>query len=481
MNYGIVIRILGNLLFFVALAMLFPLGIAFFTNGPDTMAFAYSILLTCVVGLLMSLFPERSQKIRAREALAIVTFGWILAAIFGAFPFLFSGAATSVVDAFFESMSGLTTTGSTILNNLERMPQGILFWRSLTHWLGGMGILVLTLAILPLLGVGGFQIYKAETPGPLADKLVPRMKDTAKILYLVYGGLTLIQTLLLLAGGMNLYQAVVHAFSTVGTGGFSPYTASVGFFNSAYIHYIIAFFMLISGINFSLFYEAYKKRFRDIWTNSELRLYLGIILICTLLITLALLHSSVYQSVIETVRHAFFQVVSFITTTGFTTTNYENWPAFCKTILFFLMFVGGSAGSSAGSIKVIRLLLVLKLVRREIGRILHPRAHIPIQLNGKVVGNDVAISVVSFYGLYILLFVIASILLSIEGIGFLSATSAAATALGNVGIGFEFIGPTQTFSAFSASSKLLLTFLMLLGRLELFTVFLLFVPSFWRD
>jgi len=380
---------------------------------------------------------------------------------------------------FFETVSGLTTTGATIINDIEVLPKGILFWRSFTHWLGGMGILVLTLAILPAIGVGGFQIFKAESPGPVSDKLVPRMKDTAKILYTAYLGITILQTVLLYFGGMSLYEALVHTFGTVGTGGFSTRNASVGAFNS-YIQVTIAIFMIASGINFSLYYDLYKGRWKQVIKNSELKFYLSIIAIATILITINL-NGKIYTTITETFKHALFQVGTIITTTGYATVDFDQWPTFSKGILFALMFVGGCAGSTGGSIKNIRLLILFKLVRREISKILHPRAFIPVKINNKSISPDVTASVASFFFLYMLLFIVGTLLISLEGIGLISAASSVAATLGNIGPGFELVGPSQTYSHFSIPSKLLFSLLMLFGRLELFTVFILLMPSFWKD
>ncbi|ABR50487.1 potassium uptake protein, TrkH family [Alkaliphilus metalliredigens QYMF] len=479
MNYGIVLKVLGSLLLFEAGFLLFPLGISMYYRESDTLAFVYSIIALLGVGVPMVKFSHSSRRIKAKEALTIVVGGWVLVSFFGSLPFVLSGSIPSFIDAFFETVSGLTTTGATIIDDIEVLPRGILFWRSLTHWLGGMGILVLTLAILPVIGVGGFQIFKAESPGPVSDKLVPKMKDTAKILYTVYLGITILQTVLLYVGGMSLYEALVHTFGTLGTGGFSTRNSSIGAFNS-YIQIIIAIFMIASGINFSLYYDLYKGRWKEVVKNSELKLYLSIIVVAIILITINL-NGRIYTSLNETFRYALFQVSSIITTTGYGTADFDQWPTFSKGILFMLMFVGGCAGSTGGSIKVIRLLVLFKLVRREISKILHPRAFIPVKINNKSISPDVTASVASFFFLYMLIFVAGTLLISLEGIGLISAASSVAATLGNIGPGFELVGPAQTYSQFSVPSKLLFSLLMLFGRLELFTVFILLMPTFWRD
>ncbi|SET26940.1 trk system potassium uptake protein TrkH [Natronincola peptidivorans] len=480
MNYGIVLKVLGNLLLFEAVALLLPLAVGIYYKESSVLAFMYTILILIVLGGMMRKFPSSSKQIKAREGLSIVAGGWIFVSFFGALPFVLDGSIPSMVDAFFETVSGLTTTGATIINDIEVLPRSILFWRSFTHWLGGMGILVLTLAVLPALGVGGFQIFKAESPGPVSDKLVPRMRNTATILYTAYLGITILEMILLLAGGLTLYESALHTFGTVGTGGFSTYNSSIGAYESSYVVMVIAIFMIASGVNFSLYYELYKKNFKEIYKNSELKLYLSIIAISVLLITLNL-YGNVYDNIFETFKQAFFQVGSFITTTGYTTTNYEEWPGFSQSILFFLMFAGGSAGSTGGSIKIIRLLILLKLVIREISKILHPRAVIPIRINGKMISADVIAGVSSFFFLYLLLLMVGSLLISLEGIGLVSSISSVAATLGNIGPGFGFVGPTQTYSDFSVASKMLLSLMMLFGRLELYTIFILLMPAFWKE
>ncbi|QUH24578.1 TrkH family potassium uptake protein [Serpentinicella alkaliphila] len=480
MNYGVVIKVLGNLLLFKAIAFVLPLYIAILDKSHDRLAFIYSILIVLAVGIPMSRFPKKNNRIRAKDALTIVTFGWILVSVFGSIPFILSGSIPSFIDAFFETVSGLTTTGATIIDDIEVLPRGILFWRSFTHWLGGMGILVLTLAIFPTIGVGGFQIFKAESPGPISDKLVPRVKDTATILYTAYLGITILQVVLLYFGGMSLYESLIHTFGTVGTGGFSTRNASVGAFNSSYITYVIAIFMIASGVNFGLYYELYKGRWRKVVVNSEFKLYIAIVLISILLITINM-SGSIYNSFSETFEHSLFQVASITTTTGYTTANYDEWTNFSKGILFFLMFVGGSAGSTAGSIKVIRLLILVKLVKRETLKLLHPKAYIPVTLNDKMITSDVIASVISFFFLYLVIFAVGTLVISLEDIGLISSMSAVAATLGNIGPGFGFVGPTHTYSQFTGASKMFFSLLMLFGRLELFTMIIFLVPGFWKD
>jgi len=480
-NYGIVTKVLGNLLLFETAAFALPLVVAIMHRGPDIGAFSYSILITAAVALPMSRLPRPKSDLRVKEALLIVALGWLLVSSFGSLPFLLSGSIPSAMDAFFESVSGLTTTGATIIDDIEQLPEGILFWRSFMHWLGGMGILVLALAVLPMAGVGGFHIFKAESPGPISDKLVPKLKDTAKILYTAYLGLTVIQGLLLYFGGMSVYDALLHTFGTVGTGGFSNYNDSIAAFDSSFLRMVIAVFMVAAGVNFSLYYALYQGNFRRMWRSDELKLYLLIIMTAALLITVSL-QASNYGSVWERFQHAFFQASSFTTTTGYTTTDYEQWPEFAQSILFFLMFVGGSAGSTGGGIKVVRWLVAGKLIGYELRKILHPRAFVTLHVSGRAVPQETITGIVAFLFLYGMIFVVSSVVLSLlEGVPFISAASSAAATLGNIGPGFGVIGPGETYSHFTIPSKALMSLLMFLGRLELFTFFLLFTPAFWKQ
>jgi len=438
------------------------------------------MLLTGLIGYIMYSLKVNKDTIKIKEGLAIATFGWILISIFGALPFVFSKSIPTFVDAFFETVSGFTTTGATLVNNVEGMPKGILFWRSFTHWIGGMGILVFTVALLPMVGVGGFQIFKAESPGPTADRFVPRIKDTAKLLYITYLSFTAIQIILLMLGGMNLFESAVHTFGTVGTGGFSTRNKSIGAYDSTYIHIVISVFMILSGVSFPLYYSLIKGKWKEVLKDQELRLYLGIITISVILIAISL-RTNIYKSMGFALRDALFQVSSIITTTGYATADFDLWPSFSKGILFMLMFIGGCAGSTAGGIKSIRILVLLKLIKRDIQKIFHPRAIIPIKNGDKIIQGETISGITSFFALYVFIFIVSTIIICLEGIDLESSASAVAVTLGNVGPGFGFVGPTRTFSEFSPYSKALFSILMLLGRLELFTIIALFVPKGWRN
>ncbi|MDR7855191.1 TrkH family potassium uptake protein [Tissierella sp.] len=479
MNYGIVRKVLGSLLLLESLLMMPSLLIAIYTNQVDKLAFLVTILATGIIGYFLFRCKTYNKHINAKEGLAIVSLGWILISIFGAIPLYISGSTPTYIDAIFEIVSGFTTTGATVIPNVEILPMGILFWRSFTHWIGGMGILVFTLALLPALGIGGFQIFKAESPGPIAGKIAPRIKDTAKILYVTYFSITMIQVMLLKFGGMTWFESFVYTFGTVGTGGFSTMNASVGAYNSTYIHLVIGSFMVLSGVNFSLYYSLFKGKVKDVFRDEELRLYFIIVSTAVAAIGLNLLKTS-YSSIGLAFRDSFFQVSSIITTTGYSTANFDIWPTFSKGILLLLMFIGASAGSTAGGMKVIRILVILKLIKREILKIFHPRAVIPVKINGKVLHNETIAGIYSFTGLYIIIFALSTILVSLEGVDLESAISSVAATLGNIGPGLGFVGPTSTFDGYSQIAKAFFSLLMLLGRLELFTVIALFAPKNWR-
>jgi trk system potassium uptake protein TrkH len=479
MNYRIVSKIIGVLLMLEALMMVPSLIISIIYKEHDSVVFAMIIPLIALVGFLLSKIQCETKLIKVREGFAIVAFGWVVFSLFGSLPFYLSGSIPSFIDAYFETVSGFTTTGASILTEIESLPKGVLFWRSFTHWNGGMGILVFTVALLPKFGVGGFQIFKAESPGPVVDKIAPRINDYAKILYKTYIFITVLQISLLWFAGMNLYDAAVHTFGTVGTGGFSTKNMSVGAYDSPLIQMIIAVFMVVAGVNFSLYYALYQGKWSMVVKDRELRLYLGIVTVATVLITLNI--TPLYGNIFESGKDAFFQVGSIISTTGYATADFNLWPTFSKAMLMILMFIGGCAGSTSGSVKTIRILVLFKLIGREISRIFHPRAVIPVKLGRTSLQSNTVNSIVSFFVLYLLLFVTGTLVISLEGLDLESSASAVAATLGNIGPGFGIVGPTGNYSGFSDFSKLFLSFLMLLGRLELFTIIALIEPKRWIE
>ncbi len=479
MNITLTLRILGALLLFLAIALLVPVPFSWFYSDGAAGAFILSAAISAGCGgLLFKLFRSETD-LSVREGFAIVSFGWTLFAIFGALPFVLSGAIPSYLNAFFETMSGFTTTGSTILIDIEAMPPSLLLWRSLTQWLGGMGIIVLSLAILPMLGVGGMQLFKAEVPGPTADRLKPRIQDTAKLLWGVYVLLTGAEVIMLMAGDMIFFDAINHAFTTMATGGFSTRNASVAAYNSAYIDWVITFFMFLAGVNFSLHYLALRGRIGDFIRNEEFLFYSGLIMVGTILITL-LNMGHIYPDFLDNLRFSAFQVVSIMTTTGFATADYELWPVLCQYLLVFSMFIGGCAGSTGGGMKVARILLLFKHTQVQLFRLIHPRAIRLVKLGERPVDKDVMQSILGFFALYLGVFVAASFIMAGIGMDLPSAGASVIATLSNIGPGLGSVGPIDNFAHVPALGKLVLAFCMLLGRLELFTVLVLVFPSFWR-
>jgi len=479
MKFTFILHILGALLIGLALALLTPLPFALAEGQATVQAFALSATVCLILGVACLKLFHNKKELSIREGFAIVTFGWVVFAIFGALPYIFSGAISSPLDAIFETMSGFTTTGSTILTDIESLPRSILFWRAMTHWLGGMGIIVLSLAILPMLGVGGMQLFQAEVPGPTADRLKPRIQDTAKLLWGVYVILTALETLLLMAGNMSFYDAICHAFATLATGGFSTRNASVAAYDSAYIDWVITLFMFLAGINFSLHYYALKGRIGEYFRNEEFRFYLYITLGATAIIMLVN-QGTVYSSVVDNLRFSAFQTTSILTTTGFGTADFEVWPALTQYILVLLMFIGGCAGSTGGGMKVARILLLLKHAGVQLYHLIHPRAIRLVKLGGTPVSADVMQSILGFFALFMGVFVTASLLMAACGMDLVSGASAVIATLSNIGPGLGSVGPIDNFAEVPALGKAVLVMCMLLGRLELFTVMVLFLPSFWR-
>ena len=476
MNVRLTLRLLGGLLVFLAAAMALPLPFAF-TDG-TTLAFLLSIAASGGAGMILLLaFPVRGE-IGVREGFGIVTLAWLSFSVFGALPFVISGAIPGPIDAVFESMSGFTTTGATVITDLAPVPDAILFWRALTHWLGGMGIIVLSLAILPLLGVGGMQLFQAEVPGPTADKLAPRIQDTAKALWGAYVLLTAVQTVLLLFGGMNLHEALCHAFATMATGGFSTENASVGAWGP-YVHWVITLFMFLAGVNFAFHYAALFRRSPSTYLKSEeLRLFAFIVLAATGLT--AGWNAFSGQALGDAVRDAAFTVVSIVTTTGFATADYELWPAFPLAVIVALMLIGGCAGSTGGGVKVVRVLLVLKHAGLQLQRLIHPREVRLLKFDDHVVPVEITRSVLAFVILYSSLFVAGSLAMAACGLDLLTAAGSSIACLGNIGPAVGGVGPTDNYAFIPAAGKVVLIFLMLLGRLEVYTVLVLALPSFWR-
>ena len=450
--------------------------------------------VTVTIGLLLFFFNKpKSTNIQKKEGYLIVTLGWLTLSITGMLPYLFSGAIPTITNAFFETISGYSTTGSSILTDIEAMPKGILFWRSATHWIGGMGIIVLTIAILPLLGIGGMQLFMAEAPGPSADKLHPRITDTAKRLYLIYVTLTLAQFLLLKVAGMTWFDAINHAMATMSTGGFSTKNSSVAFYNNLpFVQYIIIFFMLIAGTNFVLTYFALKGKIQKVFQSEEFKYYLFGIIGVTSIVTVIIVyfqdvnlqtsinHPMIFGKEESAIRHALFMVTSVVTTTGFVSADFTMWNFFATGIFFALFFTGGSAGSTSGGVKVVRHIVMLKNSFLEFKKALHPNAIIPVRYDGKTVNQTIVFNIISFFIIYMLIFIMSSVTLTLFGLDFISALGAAASSLGNIGPAIGSVSPVDNFNHLTGAAKWFCSFLMLIGRLELFTVLILFSPFFWR-
>lgn len=481
MRWSFILNIIGMLIIFLGICMIFPLFFGLYFKDQSIIPLAKSMGVTIGSGLSLVLCFRRTkvEHISHREGIAIVAIGWTAIGFFGAFPFYLGAEFNTFVDAFFESVSGFTTTGSSILTNIEAVSKGLLFWRSFIQWLGGMGIIVLSVAILPFLGVGGMQLYKAEVPSPVPDKLKPRIRDTATVLWKVYALISLAQVLLLMIGGMNLYDALCHAFTTMPTGGFSTKNASIAHFDSVYFDTTIIIFMLMAGINFSLHYQFLRGKPLAFWRDSECRFFLGSVLILIVIVTFNI-YGTVYETMGRAFRYGAFQVVSIVTTTGYATADYELWPAMSQLILLLCMFLGASAGSTGGGMKCLRVMLALKFCYKELFSLIHPRAVKHIKIGGVSVHEDVVRSVLGFMGLYVGLFAFSSVLIASMGVDLVTSVASVAATIGNIGPGLGMVGPTDNFAHIPYLGKWVLIWCMLLGRLEIYTVIILFVPEFWR-
>ena len=477
MNYRMIGFVIGRILLTEAALLMLPMAVAV-AYGEAVLPFLIPALLLTVIGLALGLRAPKRSSLYARDGFAVVALAWVLMSVFGALPFVISGDIPHFVDAFFETVSGFTTTGASILTEIEPLGRGVLFWRSFTHWVGGMGVLVFVMAILPMNDGHGMHLMRAEVPGPTVGKLVSRMSDTAKILYGIYLAMTVIETVLLLLGGMSLYDSLIHAFGTAGTGGFSCRNLSVGAYDSVYFDVVISVFMLLFGVNFNLYYFLLIRRFKDVVRSEELRAYLLIVSASVLAIAVNISH--LYQSFGASLRYALFQVSSIITTTGYATADFNTWPAFSKAILVILMFVGACAGSTGGGMKVARVVILVKTSFCDMRRMLHPNAVATVRFEGKPIGEKNIRSVHLFLTVYLIVFTVSCLLLSLEEMDLVTTFTAVAACMNNIGPGLEVVGPMGNFASFSLWAKLLLSFDMLVGRLEIFPMLLLFAPSIWK-
>ncbi len=494
LNYKIIIYIMGLLLLCNGLFMLLAVLLSWAYKDGVTIALLSASLVTMFLGVLFMFTTREHQKeLNKREGYMVVTFGWVFMSLSGMLPYLFSEAIPTVTNAFFETMSGYTTTGASILNDIEAVPKGILFWRSLTHWIGGMGIIVLAIAILPLLGIGGMQLFSAEAPGPNTDKLHPRITDTAKRLWFIYVGYTAAETLLLKLAGMDFFDAINHALSTLSTGGFSTKNASVAYWNdNPIIQYIIILFMYLAGANFILSYFGFKGKVQKIIKDEEFKFYTFFVVIFSVIAACIIYfeadvsissidHSMVWGAGESAFRHALFQVLAVITTTGFVSADFTMWTPFLTILFFGLFFLGGSAGSTSGGIKVMRHLITIRNGILEFKRTLHPNAVLPVRYNTRAISKEIVFNILGFFILYFLSFIIGALFLGVIGMDFVTAIGGAATSLGNVGPGLGKLSPVNNFDILPDIGKWWCSFLMLIGRLELFTVLILLTPFFWRN
>ncbi len=482
MNFRSVFHLISYLILFLSGAIALS-GLAGWGWGDDGAVVAKMLLSALIVlfpGLLTLWLTRGASDLSRKDGFAIVTLGWLILAHAGALPYLITGVIPNPVDALFETMSGFTTTGSTIITDIEILPRGVIFWRSMTQWMGGMGVLLMCVAILPFLGVGGMQLYRAEMPGPSKDRLTPRIANTAKLLYGVYVLLTFLETVALMFAGMTFFDAINHAFTTMPGGGFSPYNASIAHFDSPAIHLIITFFMIAAGMNFSLHYRALRGDFKSYWRSTEWKVYVSIIFVATACIFLDLIFNGIFTEWGQALQASVFQVCTILTTTGYATEDYDLWPLFSKTLLFILLFSGSCAGSTSGGIKLMRTLVVLKECGRQIRLFMQPQAVLKIRMGQQTVQSNIVSAISAFYLCFFMIFIVFTLLMTLFTPDLQTAASSVIACMSNVGPGFSAVGPTANFASIPWPGKILLSFAMLLGRLELFTVLVLFSPGFWK-
>lgn len=478
MNYKMIGYVLGRIFLVEAALLLAPTAVAVFYGENTVPYFLATITLLSVIGLLLGARTPKDTTIFAREGLVVVALAWILMSLFGALPFWFSREIPSLVDAFFETVSGFTTTGASILTDVEAMSKGMLFWRSFTHWVGGVGVLVLAMAVLPMGDGRGMHLMRAEMPGVTVDKVSSKLRDSARITYLIYIFMTVAEVVFLLLGRMPLYDALINAFGSAGTGGFSHLAESIGAYDNLYYEIVIGVFMLLFGVNFNLYYLILVRRAREAFRSEEMHVYFGIVTASVVAITINITH--LYGSVGKALRYAFFQVSTIITTTGFATTDFNLWPTFSKVILVLLMFFGACAGSTGGGLKIVRLMVLAKASLRDLQRAIHPRAVTTVRVEGKPMEDKTVRSVNMYLTIYIMLFALSVLLLSLDHFDLITTFTAEVACLNNIGPGLELVGPTGNYAGFSALNKLVLSFNMLAGRLELFPMLVIFAPSVWR-
>ena len=479
MNITAILNIIGHVMKYEIILLLIPFFVALFYGQGGANAFLYTVLLMIPIALILIKIKGKKNEIYAKEGFLTVGLAWIVISFFGALPFVFSGAIPSLVDAFFETSSGFTTTGASILTEIQSLPKGILFWRSFTHWVGGMGFLIFILALMPTFSGNTIHLLKAESPGPTPGKIVPKIKQTAKILYAIYFVLTLIETIFLKSAGLSWYDSIIHALGTAGTGGFSNMNASVAAFNNPAVEWIITIFMLLFGVNFVLYFQLIRGNVKAFFKSEELKWYLIAVFASIIIIAVNIIPFN-HGDVTKSIRDSAFQVSSIVTTTGYATVNFNLWPTLSKVILIMLMFMGAMAGSTGGGIKTIRIVIIFKAIRREIDKILHPRRVKSVKIDGNVVEEETISGVFLFIFAYIIISLIAIFIVSFDNFDITTTVTSVIATLSNIGPGLEMVGPAGNFSAFSDLSKLVLSFCMLAGRLEIYPMLILFSPSLWK-
>lgn len=477
MNYALVLKLMGNVFFYESLFMTISMGVSLLYGEREFICFLAVIIVAGVSGFFLSRIKPKNKVYLTRDAFAGVAISWIALSVVGAIPFFLSGKFGNFISCLFESISGFTTTGASILTEIESLPKGLLFWRSFTHWIGGMGVLVFILAVLPNMNASSINLMRAESPGPTPGKFVPKIKETAKILYIIYFSMTVLQVILLIIAGLPVYDAFINAFGSAGTGGFSNMNQSIGAYNNIAAEIIITVFMFLFGVNFSLYYLLLNKKIKDFFKDEELITYFGIVIAAIIIITINL---SARFGFGDAIRYSSFQVSSIITTTGFATADFNTWPALSKAILTILMLTGCCAGSTGGGLKVIRLVTVFKALRNELGRLLHPKMVRVLKINGYKINDDITYRILLFFFIYALFFVVSFLLISIDNKDLVTSASAVIATMSNIGPGFELVGPAGNFAHFSGFSKIVLSCCMLAGRLEFMPFLILFIPSIWK-
>ena len=477
MNYRMISRVLGYVLLIIAALMLLPL-ITGLWYRENILNFVITIICTAVPGFIMTRVKPKTQELFAREGFAIVGISWLLMSLLGALPFVISGDIPSYIDAVFETASGFTTTGASILNDIEGLTRSGLFWRSFTHWIGGMGMLVFLMAIMPMSGEHSMHIMRAEVPGPTVGKLVPRVRKTAMILYVIYFGLTILEAILLLCGGMSFFDAILHAFATAGTGGFSTRGSSIGAFNSAYIDIVVTIFMILFGVNFNLYFLLLIGKFKDALKSEELHVYLGVIFSAAIIIGICI--SKIYGGFFHALRYSFFNVATVVSTTGFGNADFTQWPTLAQAMLVAIMFMGGCAGSTGGGIKVSRIMVVIKSAFADIAQMIFPRSVRVVRLDSKRVSSETVRACNTYFAIYMLALLATTLLVSVDGFDVTTNFTAAVSCLSNIGPGLSLVGPAGNFAMFSDFSKIVMTIAMLLGRLEIYPLLVLVMPTMWR-